>query len=173
MKISERLEFIPPRYSNYLEYSLSSSDSIVRDRSKFVYSTSIHSGCHQNTTSLLRSIGLEQTRSDVAIQQLFIVVSYTTVLFQLKRDELLCGDGLPLGIATSGFSFSRLSYLWSPALLGDVFGFRNSKRAKEGFRCTSSTALGGLSRYYRWACKCRLDATSNHDMLESPLHTKL
>ena len=50
-----------------------------------------------------------KTLIDVCIQELLIVACYTVVLFQVTRDKVLCGDGLPLGIATSGFSFSRLS----------------------------------------------------------------
>ena len=77
------------------------------------------------------------------LQELLIVASFTAVLFQLIRDGLLHDDRLPFGIATSGFSFDRMQYFWSPALWGGLWGFRKSSRLR-GLLLVCVLALGGF-----------------------------
>lgn len=62
------------------------------------------------------NIALLQTAAKV--QELLIVASLATVVFQLLRYELICGEGLPLGLLAAGFDFTTLSYFWSPEMLG-------------------------------------------------------
>lgn len=72
--------------------------------------------------SLIRSetINIALLQTAAKIQELLIVASLATVTFQLLRYELVCGDGLPLGLLTAGFDFTSLSYFWSPEMLGSL-----------------------------------------------------
>lgn len=67
------------------------------------------------------NIALLQTAAKV--QELLIVASLATVAFQLLRYELINGNGLPLGLLAAGFDFAKLSWLWSPELLGTLRTF--------------------------------------------------
>ena len=44
-----------------------------------------------------------------------IVASLAAVMFNIVRNRVLDDVGVPFGILFSGFSFTRLSYYWSPA----------------------------------------------------------
>lgn len=63
------------------------------------------------------NIALLQTAAK--LQELLIVASLATIVFQLTRDELLFGDGLPLGLLAAGVDFTKLSF-WSPKTLGSL-----------------------------------------------------
>lgn len=39
-------------------------------------------------------------------QELLAIASMTTTVFEIIRHQLLHGDGLPLGLVSSGFTFS-------------------------------------------------------------------
>ena len=52
------------------------------------------------------------------LQELLIVASLTTIIFQLLRHELTHGGGIPLGMIAAGIEFAKLSYFWSPDFLG-------------------------------------------------------
>ncbi|KAF4966350.1 hypothetical protein FSARC_5978 [Fusarium sarcochroum] len=54
------------------------------------------------------------------IQELLIVGSVGSVIFHVLRSELIFGDGMPLGLLVSGFSFSQVSYFWSAEFLGGL-----------------------------------------------------
>ena len=75
-------------------------------------------------------------------QELLIIASVSTVLFQIIRDELL-HDGIPLGLATSALSFSRLCYFWSPAFWGGTTSLVNLKKWR-GVRVLGLITLGGF-----------------------------
>ncbi|KAL8917121.1 MAG: hypothetical protein Q9208_008160 [Pyrenodesmia sp. 3 TL-2023] len=51
------------------------------------------------------------------IQELLITASTGTILFDIIRSELMYGDGVPLGLVGAGFSFTGLSFFWSPDFL--------------------------------------------------------
>ena len=75
-------------------------------------------------------------------QELLIIASYGTIIFHIVRHNLV-RDGLPFGVAVAGFTFARVSYFWSPALWGGLFG--------QGFRTRTQPivlftliAIGGL-----------------------------
>ena len=53
------------------------------------------------------------------LQELLIVASLATIVFQLTRDELLFGDGVPFGLLAAGVDFTKLSF-WSPKTLGSL-----------------------------------------------------
>ena len=53
-------------------------------------------------------------------QELLIVASLASVIFDQLRERLLYGDGVPLGLLSSGFSFSSLSWFWSPDFLAQL-----------------------------------------------------
>ncbi|KAH7186197.1 uncharacterized protein B0J16DRAFT_400197 [Fusarium flagelliforme] len=55
------------------------------------------------------------------VQELLIVASLSTVIFHALRSEIIFGPGLPLGLLVSGFSFSSISYVFSPEFLGGVW----------------------------------------------------
>lgn len=61
------------------------------------------------------------------VQELLIIASVSTFVFHLIRVELVVGDGLPLGFLSSGFSFTRISYFWSPEFIGAA---KHSPRSK-------------------------------------------
>jgi hypothetical protein len=44
--------------------------------------------------------------------ELLIIASTASVVFHMLRSELLFGNGIPLGLLASGFSFSELSFFW-------------------------------------------------------------
>ena len=51
------------------------------------------------------------------IHELLITASTGAILFDIIRNELMYGDGVPLGLVGAGFSFTGLSYFWSPDFL--------------------------------------------------------
>ena len=65
------------------------------------------------------------------------------VLLHNTLSCLLYDDGLPLGLATSGFSFVRISYFWSANLWGGLLGLRQLRTAKT-LHILSSIVLAGL-----------------------------
>ncbi|KAI9862175.1 MAG: hypothetical protein M1824_001556 [Vezdaea acicularis] len=50
------------------------------------------------------------------LQELLMIISMTPVIIQVIRHQLLHGDGLPLGLVASGFTFTRLSSMRSRAM---------------------------------------------------------
>lgn len=52
------------------------------------------------------------------LQELFVVASAATLVYHQLRHDLLHGQGVPFGLFSSGLEFQRLSYFWSPELLG-------------------------------------------------------
>lgn len=44
------------------------------------------------------------------MQELLIIASLATVLFEILRFELLYGSGVPLGLLGSGITFTQISY---------------------------------------------------------------
>ena len=71
------------------------------------------------------------------------MASFTDIIIHVIRNGLLHGNGLPFGIATSGFSFNRLQYFWSPALWGGLLGFRKSRKL-HGLSIMCVIAFGGF-----------------------------
>ncbi|KAL8911390.1 MAG: hypothetical protein Q9171_003436 [Xanthocarpia ochracea] len=66
------------------------------------------------------TVNLALLQTAAKLQELLIVASLATVAFQLLRHELMHGDGLPLGLLAAGIDFTRLSYFWSPEILGTL-----------------------------------------------------
>ena len=75
------------------------------------------------------NIALLQTAAK--LQELLIVASLATIVFQLLRDELVYGDGIPLGLLAAGIDFTKVSFFWSPEMLGSV---RNLFRGPRKYR---------------------------------------
>ncbi len=46
-------------------------------------------------------------------QELLAIASMTTIVFDIIRHQLLHGEGLPLGLVSSGFTFSRFDFFCS------------------------------------------------------------
>ena len=82
------------------------------------------------------------SNADQKIQELLIIASFSTVLFQVIRDGLL-HDGVPLGLAASGLSFDRLSYFWSPAFWSAATSLVTLSKWK-GVWLLSLISLGGF-----------------------------
>ncbi|RSL54946.1 hypothetical protein CEP53_007258 [Fusarium sp. AF-6] len=61
-------------------------------------------------------LGLLQVAAKV--QELLIVASVGSVIFHILRSELVFGEGIPLGLLTSGWNFSQIQYFWSAEFLG-------------------------------------------------------
>ncbi|KAL8649587.1 MAG: hypothetical protein Q9226_005519 [Calogaya cf. arnoldii] len=51
------------------------------------------------------------------VHELLITASTGAILFDIIRNELMYGDGVPLGLVGAGISFTGLSYFWSPDFL--------------------------------------------------------
>ena len=84
--------------------------------------------------SLIRSetINIALLQTTAKLQELLIVASLASIVFQLLRDELLYGDGIPLGLVGAGFDFTKLSFFWSPEMLGSVRSlFRGSRKYRK------------------------------------------
>lgn len=88
------------------------------------------------------SVKLALIQVAAKVQELLIIASFSTVLIQVIRDGLL-HDGVPLGLATSGLSFDRLSYFWSPAFWGATTSLVALSKWK-GVWLLSLTSLGGF-----------------------------
>ena len=71
-----------------------------------------------------------------------MISSYGVIIFSVTRDQLL-REGIPLGLAASGFSFARISYFWSPALWGAISALVISSKI-QGVCLVSLISLGGL-----------------------------
>ena len=53
-------------------------------------------------------------------------------MFQLIRDELLHGDGVPIGLVGAGINFTKLSYFWSPEMTGSLRSlFRGNRKYRK------------------------------------------
>lgn len=76
------------------------------------------------------------------VQELLVISSYGVIIFSVTRDRLL-REGIPLGLATSGFSFARVGYFWSPALWGAISALVTSRRIQD-VCLLSLVTLGGL-----------------------------
>ncbi|UPK97982.1 hypothetical protein LCI18_008917 [Fusarium solani-melongenae] len=69
------------------------------------------------------------------LQELLIVASVDSVISHLIHSELVSGDGMTLGLLVSGFSFSQLSYFWSPEFLGSLgWGWGHGEIVSRGQR---------------------------------------
>ena len=66
------------------------------------------------------TINIAFLQTAAKVQELLIVASLATIIFQLTRDELLYGDGIPLGLLSAGVDFTRWSFFWSPQMLGSL-----------------------------------------------------
>ena len=49
----------------------------------------------------------------------------------MSMSAILGIHGLPLGLATSGFSFARISYFWSPAFWGGTISLYQQQRLRD------------------------------------------
>ena len=66
------------------------------------------------------TINIAFLQTAAKVQELLIIASLTTIVFQLTRDELIYGEGLPLGLVSAGADFTKLSFFWSPQLFGSL-----------------------------------------------------
>ena len=74
------------------------------------------------------TINIAFLQTAAKLQELLIVASLATIVFQLLRDELLHGDGIPLGLVGAGMDFTKLSFFWSPEILGSVTSLFKGRR---------------------------------------------
>ncbi|KAI4216266.1 MAG: hypothetical protein LQ351_001276 [Letrouitia transgressa] len=70
-------------------------------------------GHHLQGVILADDINLALLQVAAKVQELLIVASTSTIVFDIIRSELLHGNGVPLGLIGSGFSFGNLSWFWS------------------------------------------------------------
>ena len=69
---------------------------------------------HLQGIILSDDINLPLPQIAAKVQELLIVASTSTIVFDIIRTELLNGNGVPLGLIGSGFSFKDISWFWSP-----------------------------------------------------------
>ncbi|KAL8792005.1 MAG: hypothetical protein Q9195_005423 [Heterodermia aff. obscurata] len=69
---------------------------------------------HLQGIILSDDINLALLQVAAKVQELLIVASTSTIVFDLIRTELLNGNGVPLGLIGSGFAFKDISWFWSP-----------------------------------------------------------
>ena len=74
------------------------------------------------------TVNIAFLQTTAKLQELLIIASLTTIIFQLLRDELLYGDGIPLGLLGAGIDFTKLSFFWSPEILGSVRSLFKGRR---------------------------------------------
>ena len=89
------------------------------------------------------SVALAFIQVAAKIQELLAVASIAVVIFQTTNDALTDEHGLPLGLTTSGFSFARISYFWSPSFWGGTFGLCKLPNQRMIMMYTL-TVLGGI-----------------------------
>ncbi len=51
-----------------------------------------------------------------------MIASLTVIIFHVIRHQILHGDGLPLSLVGSGFTFQKMDFLWSPSIWSGVRG---------------------------------------------------
>ncbi|KAF4977198.1 hypothetical protein FZEAL_6226 [Fusarium zealandicum] len=73
-------------------------------------------------------------------QELLIVASVGAVIFHVLRSELIFGDGVPLGLLVSGFSFAQISYFFSAEFWGGLVCSESMSR-KQRWRRRAFAAL--------------------------------
>ena len=56
------------------------------------------------------------------LQELLIIASLVTVVFQRLRDELIYSNGVSLGLVGGGLDFIKLSFFWSSEIFGSFKG---------------------------------------------------
>ncbi|KAJ9609546.1 hypothetical protein H2200_005873 [Cladophialophora chaetospira] len=54
------------------------------------------------------------------IHEIFIVASLSVIVFHAVRHEMLCGDGLPLGLIGSGFNFGGFDFFFTKEFRGGL-----------------------------------------------------
>lgn len=87
------------------------------------------------------------------VQELLIVVSLSTILFHLIRDELLYGEGISLGMLGTDLDFSKLSYFWSRELIGSLQGFfKGLRKYRKAQLITFLLLAGALSSLAGSSC---------------------
>ena len=89
------------------------------------------------------SVALAFIQIAAKIQELLIIASIAVAILHTTIDALTNEHGLPLGLSTSGFSFARLSYFWSPAFWGGTFGLCKSPNRRL-IVVYALTVLGGI-----------------------------
>ncbi|KAL8831134.1 MAG: hypothetical protein Q9191_001028 [Dirinaria sp. TL-2023a] len=77
------------------------------------------------------------------VQELLVIASIAVVILHTTIDALTNDHGLPLGLSTSGFSFTRISYFWSPAFWGGTFKLCSSPNQRL-IVIYALTVLGGI-----------------------------
>lgn len=77
-------------------------------------------GIDFNSRVKAETINIALLQTAAKLQELLVVASLATIVFQLTRDGLLFGDGIPLGLLAAGVDFTRLSFFWSPQTLGSL-----------------------------------------------------
>jgi len=74
--------------------------------------------------TLLGSLGQPMNMALIQVaaklQEMLIVASLAALVMQVIRDEMMHGDGVPLGLIGGGFQFASLSYFWSPEFWGSI-----------------------------------------------------
>ncbi|KAL8967075.1 MAG: hypothetical protein Q9183_003083 [Haloplaca sp. 2 TL-2023] len=84
------------------------------------------------------------------IQELLITSSLATVVFDVIRSALMYGDGIPLGLLGSGFTFTQLSFFWSPDFWCSIW--YKSRVWRKAFVITIVVASGFLAATAGPAC---------------------
>ena len=89
------------------------------------------------------SVALAFIQIAAKIQELLVMASVAVAILHTTIDALTNEYGLPLGLSTSGFSFSRISYFWSPAFWGGTFTLCKSPNQRL-IVIYALTVLGGI-----------------------------
>ncbi|KAL9611669.1 MAG: hypothetical protein Q9167_003698 [Letrouitia subvulpina] len=89
------------------------------------------------------SVALAFIQIAAKIQELLAIASIAVTILHTTTDALTNEHGLPLGLSTSGFSFARVSYFWSPAFWGGTFRMCKSPNRRL-IVIYALTVLGGI-----------------------------
>ena len=89
------------------------------------------------------TINIAFLQTAAKLQELLMVASLATIVFQLIRDELLYGDGVPLGLLGAGIDFSRLSFFWSREIMGSLRSLFKGRRKYRKVQLVAFLVLAG------------------------------
>jgi hypothetical protein len=64
------------------------------------------------SSSMSDDVKFQMLQFAAKAHELFIIASVANIVFHVVRNELFWGNGIPLGLIASGFSFSELSFFW-------------------------------------------------------------
>ena len=110
-------------------------------------------GIDFNSRVKAETMNIAVLQSAAKLQELLIVASLATIVFQLTRDELLFGDGITLGLSAAGVDFTKINFFWSPQTLGSLRSlFRGPRKYRRVLLAMFLPLAGALALFAGPSC---------------------